>query len=70
MNAMTAVRAQPGLGTGIYTIGEAARLLKVGPARLRGWANGYRKQRSGTLHVSDAVLDRAGAEPGLATGEG
>src|SRR5438876_10028365 len=29
------------LGTGLYTLPEAARLLRVPPANLRRWAKGY-----------------------------
>ncbi|MGH7057792.1 MAG: hypothetical protein ACREFZ_07885 [Acetobacteraceae bacterium] len=31
------------LGIGLYTVGEAARLAEVSPARVRGWVRGYDK---------------------------
>ena len=57
----------PGLGTGIYTISEAAHLLKVSKRKIVGWAENYVNSREGEVRVSPPVLDRAGAEPGLLT---
>ena len=31
------------VGIGLYTIGDAARLAEVAPARVRGWVQGYRQ---------------------------
>jgi uncharacterized protein (DUF433 family) len=59
--------AQPQLGTGIYTIADAARLLCVSASTLRRWVEGYVYVRNGDLRQSGPVIDRTGAEPGLLT---
>lgn len=59
--------SEPGLGTGIYTISEAAHLLQVSKRKVVGWAERYVHSREGPVRVSPPVLDREGAEPGLLT---
>jgi DNA-binding transcriptional MerR regulator/uncharacterized protein (DUF433 family) len=59
--------ATPALGTGIYTVAEAARLLQVSPQKLARWAEGYVFERYGELRRSGPVIDRGGAAPGLFT---
>ncbi len=46
------------LGVGLYTIPEAARLLRIPPARLRRWASGYCFQGRGGQHLSAPVISR------------
>lgn len=41
---------------GIYSLPEAARLLRVTPARLSNWANGYTYKRKEDLGVKPPVL--------------
>jgi len=57
----------PGLGTGIYTIGEAAHLVKVNATRLRRWVQGYQYARRNEVRASAPILDRRAANPGLLT---
>lgn len=57
----------PSLGTGIYTIPEAARLLGTTPRRLKGWAEGYRHHRGDVVRTSEPILDRSKTEAGLVT---
>lgn len=58
---------QPGIGTGIYTIAEAARLLKVPRDKLKRWANEYHRTRDGKQHVMPPVIERNGSAPGILT---
>ncbi|HEY3781529.1 MAG TPA: DUF433 domain-containing protein [Fimbriimonadaceae bacterium] len=58
---------KPALGTGIYTISDAARLLQVSTQKLKGWAEGYVYRRNGETRKSGPILDREGAQPGLLT---
>lgn len=58
---------RPGLGTGIYTVSEAARLLQVPSRTLKRWAEGYVYVRNGDQRRSGPLLDRENAEPGLLT---
>jgi len=60
-------QTRPALGTGIYSLAEAARLLSVTPRRLRGWAEGYRHRRGDEIRTSAPVLDRDSSGPGLLT---
>ena len=48
---MSAQREQPAdpLLAGFFSIGEAARLVRVSPALIRGWLNGYTNSRSGPV---------------------
>ena len=57
----------PGLGTGIYTISEAARFLGVSTRKARGWADGYCHVRSDGAHVSEPVLERDELDRSLLT---
>jgi len=41
--------SQSPLGTGIFTIPEAARLLQVSDTKVRGWVQGYRSAQVGPL---------------------
>ncbi len=58
---------QPGLGTGIYTIGEAASLLHVPARTLRSWVDGYKRAGDEPARAYPPILDRDGAQPGLMT---
>jgi uncharacterized protein (DUF433 family) len=58
---------KPGLGTGIYTISDAARLLQVSTQKLKGWSEGYVYRRNGEIRKSGPVIDREGARRGLLT---
>lgn len=64
---MNQVAEKPSLGTGIYTVAEAARLLKVSPRKVAGWAKQYVNHRDGEIRVSPPILDRTGNESGLIT---
>jgi uncharacterized protein (DUF433 family) len=44
----------------VYSMGEAARLLAVAPARLRGWVDGY--TRAGVQYEPVIRLERTGRE--------
>ena len=57
----------PALGTGIYTILDAARLLQVSTRKVAGWAEGYINTRNGQTRVSGPILERVEADPGLLT---
>jgi uncharacterized protein (DUF433 family) len=46
------------LGLGLYSIPEAAHLLRLPAAKLRGWAKGYTYYRAGQGTYSSAVIDR------------
>jgi uncharacterized protein (DUF433 family)/DNA-binding transcriptional MerR regulator len=50
--------ANPFLGVGLYTIPEAAVLLRVTPRRLRGWASGYTFRRAGESLRSEPIFRR------------
>lgn len=52
------MRTGPALGTGIYTYAEAARLLRVSVAKVRGWAEGYVRHINGEQRRSQPVLQR------------
>lgn len=67
MNLMDTSQRAPTLGTGIYTVAEAARLLQVSTRKVQGWADGYVHHRNGEVRVSSAVLDGDEREPGLLT---
>jgi len=58
---------QPGLGTGIYTYREAARLLRVSSAKVRSWAEGYVYALNGREREKAPVLQRRVWVPGLLT---
>lgn len=59
--------SRPGLGTGIYTYNEAARLLKVHPNQVRRWADGYVYAYRGEERRKEPVLQRVSAGRGLLT---
>ncbi|MDO8588434.1 MAG: hypothetical protein Q7T82_15510 [Armatimonadota bacterium] len=61
------VQQQPGLGSGIYTHAEAARLLRVSTAKARNWAEGYTYQIDGRERTKAPVLQRRAGQPGLLT---
>lgn len=61
------VPKRAGLGTGIYSIHEAARLLKEPAQKLSRWAEGYVWKRNGEVRSSGPVLERENSEPGLLT---
>ncbi len=65
--APTASAPHLGLGTGIYTIGEAARLLHAHANSVRRWAEGYSYCVPTGVRCSAPVLDRSDSEPGLLT---
>jgi uncharacterized protein (DUF433 family) len=44
------------IGTGIYTIPEAARLTQIEPGRIRRWLRGYHYRSAGQLRESRAVV--------------
>ncbi len=46
------------LGIGLYTIPQAARLLRLHPARLRRWAEGYPFVSNGTRRASEPLIRR------------
>jgi len=58
---------QPGLGTGIYTYPEAAKLLGVSSAKVRRWADGYVCALNGRERQKKPVLQRRTCLPGLLT---
>ncbi|HKD47230.1 MAG TPA: DUF433 domain-containing protein [Rhizomicrobium sp.] len=43
----------PLIDRGLYTVGDAARLLKVSPARVRGWIAGYPRTKSDPILRND-----------------
>jgi uncharacterized protein (DUF433 family) len=45
------------LGVGIYTLPEAAHLIRIRPARLQRWFQGYQFSLHGRVHWSPAVID-------------
>jgi uncharacterized protein (DUF433 family) len=53
---MTEARKKPGLGSGIYTYYEAARLLKVDAANVSRWAKGYTYKLNGEIRRKEAIL--------------
>ena len=57
----------PGLGSGIYTYHEAARLLQAHTNQVRRWAQGYVYVLNGEAHEKAAVLQREKAGEGLLT---
>lgn len=65
--SVSEVTSTPGFGTGIYTVQEAAHLLKVSTRKIVGWAESYVNRRNGQTRVSPPVLDRTDSEPGLLT---
>lgn len=58
---------QPGLGSGIYSYSEAARLLKVDPRRVSRWAGGYVAHRRGRIICKPPVLQSDSAREGVLT---
>ncbi len=69
MNTTAKQPAPPGIGTGIYTMAEAARLIKAAPGSVRRWADGHRYAiaATDTVRVLPPVIDRTNSEPGLLT---
>ncbi len=67
MTTTTQQSTQPGLGTGIYTIGEAASLLHVPARTLRSWVDGYKRAGDEPARSYPPILARDGAQPGLLT---
>lgn len=53
---MTEAKTKPGLGSGIYTYHEAARLLHVDTANVRRWAEGYTYKLNGEIRRKEAIL--------------
>jgi hypothetical protein len=51
------------LGTGIFTVPEAARLLQVTDTKMRGWIEGYRSARVGPL--IEAEIEKHGRSAAL-----
>lgn len=51
-------KAGPSIGTGFYTIPEAARILRLPPRRLRRWATGYRSTSRGVSYAGQPVIAR------------
>lgn len=43
----------PLLDRGLYTVGDAARLLRISPQRVRGWIAGYPRTKSGPILNND-----------------
>lgn len=43
------------LGTGIYSVAEAARLTRIPPSRIHRWLKGYKFHVDGDLHASPPV---------------
>lgn len=60
-------RKSPQLGTGVYTYAEAARLLRVSTAQVRGWAEGYVRRVGDGVKLGESVLQRPSVETGLLT---
>lgn len=67
MGTMKTPARKPDMGTGIYTVAEAARLLQVSSRKVTGWADKYVHHRDGEKRISPPVLDRERAQPGLLT---
>jgi hypothetical protein len=51
------------LGTGVFTVPEAARLLQVTDTKIRGWIGGYRSARVGPL--IEAEIEKHGRSAAL-----
>ena len=51
------------LGTGVFTVPEAARLLQVTDTKIRGWIGGYRSARVGPL--IEAEIEKHGRSTAL-----
>lgn len=58
---------QPGIGTGLYTYSEAARLLRVSTQKVSRWANGYTYKMYGLERKKRPILQRQMTEHGLLT---
>jgi uncharacterized protein (DUF433 family) len=54
---------QSALGTGVFTVPEAARLLQVTDTRIRGWIEGYKSAHVGPL--IEAQLEKHGRSAAL-----
>lgn len=53
------------VGVGLYSLGEAAKLLRVSRTKLRNWADGYSFEYRGEEHASEPIFRRDLAEAGL-----
>ena len=55
---MVAVETRDLVGIGLYSVPEAARLLKVRTHKLRRWADGYAFEYRGERHYSEPIFRR------------
>ena len=60
---MIAEHKKPGLGSGIYSYSEAARLLNVSTSKVRAWSEGYVRKRGEERVLQRPVL-QGGRESG------
>lgn len=43
----------PLINRGLYTVGDAARLLRISPQKVRGWVSGYSRTKAPPIIVND-----------------
>ena len=58
---------KPKLGTGMYTLSQAAGLIQVSPRKLRGWVKGYKNLRIDAVRISTPVIAPQAEDLGLLT---